>query len=898
MMRKWFLLFLFFITVFIGACESPEPEPDIDQSDLETALEALEPLPDELDQDIVLPESAQDFGLDWASEKPAYLSENGEVTRPAYDSGDVEVALTATITHDELSASRTFHLIVLALPEIESVAAGISLPEETKADITLPTFLDGYYVDWDADAPEYLNHRGQVKRPAYATGDQPVVLTATLRDQDGRNTFTREFIVLVEAYSESETIEKMETALEALSLPSTVRDPLDLDAFLRHFNGEWTSSAPDVIDASGMVYRPSSDAGDKTVQLTVELLDGDIERSKTFDITVEAYSEAEETAMAKFEAALDEIAWASDTITEDLELPGQIGDVTLTWRSASPGIIASDGSLRPMLNTRQDLPVEMHVDMTYEDITMTYTIDVYVGLTIDPIIEYQTTVSFLNEASEYRLSATDIELFYTDHGNIPYVDVTDFLRLLDGGMRQGAIDKSLIDITFKDDILLLEVHIDAEDADELIEDDTEIIEATTYWLEINFEANTVTVDRYSFFTSFQESTQTDFGAGLDVVEYDINVLDPVTFDFNEYGMPLFVYEDKQLLPLHIANIFFSGSMFDIYYNGENLYGLDTYQIMSMDDDLRETLLSSDWNEETMSPAFLSYVYDYLAFSFDFFFGLKEDYAVDSFYNVIDEADVSKTGTEHYIALFEFVYGLDDLHSSFGMTGPYAPDYDPTLALNHLGSRTVNFYESYWDLQDAGTCERNTVVYYDEDTIARVPLHGFDEATPDTFKAFLDEIEAKGTVTDVIVDLSCNTGGIIGTMIQVLGYITDEDIAYHSRNAGDGSTVTIWYTSENEAYDFDWHFLISNVTYSAGNAMAQIAKDMELGTIMGTRSQGGASSITTNILPSGAILIMSSSSVLTDSEHNSIEFGVPVDVSLGLHQIELPRIIIDRIRNSD
>jgi hypothetical protein len=53
--------------------------------------------------------------------------------------------------------------------------------------------------------------------------------------------------------------------------------------------------------------------------------------------------------------------------------------------------------------------------------------------------------------------------------------------------------------------------------------------------------------------------------------------------------------------------------------------------------------------------------------------------------------------------------------------------------------------------------------------------------------------------------------------------------------------------------------------------------MGIATIIGRQASGGASSITTNFLPSGAVIIMSSPTVLANQAYESIEFGIPVDI---------------------
>ena len=46
------------------------------------------------------------------------------------------------------------------------------------------------------------------------------------------------------------------------------------------------------------------------------------------------------------------------------------------------------------------------------------------------------------------------------------------------------------------------------------------------------------------------------------------------------------------------------------------------------------------------------------------------------------------------------YSRDDLHTSHGMTGYYGTGYEIDLMLSDLGPNSQNYYETYWDLEDA------------------------------------------------------------------------------------------------------------------------------------------------------------------------------------------------------
>lgn len=60
--------------------------------------------------------------ITWTSSNPTIITETGEVTRPAHGSGNVIITLTATITKNAASASKTYQAVVKELPVQEDYA--------------------------------------------------------------------------------------------------------------------------------------------------------------------------------------------------------------------------------------------------------------------------------------------------------------------------------------------------------------------------------------------------------------------------------------------------------------------------------------------------------------------------------------------------------------------------------------------------------------------------------------------------------------------------------------------------------------------------------------------------------------------------------------------------------
>jgi len=131
------------------------------------------------------------------------------------------------------------------------------------------------------------------------------------------------------------------------------------------------------------------------------------------------------------------------------------------------------------------------------------------------------------------------------------------------------------------------------------------------------------------------------------------------------------------------------------------------------------------------------------------------------------------------------------------------------------------------------------------------------------EVMLEAIENESAnVTDVILDLSFNTGGNVGALYRVVGFITDEPFSTSSISADTKSESTTYVKIEGvPVYDhLNWSLLTSKVTFSAANAMATIFQENDLGLVIGQQSGGGTSSITPILLPNGTAFTMSSNSM--------------------------------------
>jgi hypothetical protein len=558
----------------------------------------------------------------------------------------------------------------------------------------------------------------------------------------------------------------------------------------------------------------------------------------------------------------------------------------ITWTSSHPHIISPGGGHIEIPVYGQSETVTLTATATHGGLSGTRSLEVVIDPVTYPTISRNVNLPFDNTSEEYLVSdKNEVNVFFSETGAVPYMDIETFM-----GMVDGAIDFPILQFVADGDLLVISYRLeDVDDNNQPIFWD--------YEASINFQTNTLTVDDFSFFGNYVKSTETNFSDGL-VFLGGIGVdANQVVFDLDDYRIDLIRYNDLYLAPVSILNLFFLHSLYyDVYYNGDKLVGFDTFTALDGSSPVIGQMKTSSFNTQSMPKDVKQLTYHFLALAFDYFYGLKAFKQINSFYDYLsDFADQILTGNDQklYQGLFNFAYGLDDLHTWHESPGFYeSSTYSiPLTSLDQLGPGTQAFYRGLWaneDLMEAAFGVGNTPPdsrLLDNDTIAVIFIDGFNVDTPTYVNDILATLPE--TVEDVIIDLSFNTGGNVGAVFRLLGYMTEELISYSSMNPADGSAATYFYESDYVAYDYNWYVMTSSVTFSAANLMASMAKEMGVATIIGTKSSGGAASIGLFVTPDGTLLLRSTNNVFAnvsvDENENrtytDIERGVPVDYTL-------------------
>lgn len=778
------------------------------------------------------------------------------------------------------------------IAELEAIADNITLFEnDLTVDITLPPSRDGATLSWASDQPGVLSNTGAVTRPEYGESDETfnVVLTLTKDDEVVERTYSVTVLAETEIPTEVLLEQLEEAALTVTLFDEPLTDNVELPASIGDITITWDSGNTAVFSDNGVINRPFVGRNDAVLTLTATMTLENVPYEHEYQVTVKPFTEAEALAVMN-----DVIASLSfeEVLTTQPELPALVSGVSLTYDSLNDDVMTDNGGIFRQLSKGVQQSAQLEISASFKGVSTEQTVDLTIG-TMEPLaILSSENVPFETIDGEYNVSSGAMDLYFMNNG-LPYVDIDSFMRSI-----SGAIIYSYLDFDAGEDFYEISLTIEYEE--EIYEDDF-------LYMRFDFENDTVTVNFYSMFSVLSADTETDFGRGLEFIDYEDNrdTLVPTVFDLNTYRLELMKDEDNYLIPLDLANLFLSGSMYNIYYNGDTIYGIDSYEFR----DYVDTFHDSSRNDEEMPYELKEMSYYYTLMIFDYFYGLQETYEIDDFNDILSNFTddwFSQTSTNrHYDAIQGLIYELDDMHSSHIMHGPYATRTNASTFNYDEGERNETFSA---DIQNIGRNSQNmcyqTDVMYLSETVAMIPLgrvgsdgyfKGFDDDMTQEFKANIEAIEARGGIEKIVINVACNLGGVVGTAWQMLGYLTDQPMQYYSLNAGDGLRAKSTFTSDNTVNgDYEWYVLTSSISFSAANMYAGMAKDMGLATIIGAQSEGGAASTKLTFLPNGAVIVISSPNLFTDSNYVPLEFGIPVDIEIPFETLVNDNLNLDAI----
>ena len=494
--------------------------------------------------------------------------------------------------------------------------------------------------------------------------------------------------------------------------------------------------------------------------------------------------------------------------------------------------------------------------------------------TTEPASTYTVkTVEFVNFSTEFidDTPMTELDLyFYPEKAGIPYVDIEEFIELL-----RGIIDETIeveIDPINQTVNVFVEYFLTEEEKIEYGTEEDSIVEYCLF----NFATTTVSAPNIDSFDYFTGETETDFSSGLNLVSYTEEELPAFHVDLTEYLFTFKILEieddaDHYTIPLHLANLFLTGSMFDVVNNGDYLYGIDTYQLGEVDDISSPLHVAVSLNDDE-TPAMKTESEYFLSFVFDYFYGLKDYKSIDSFIDYVDTYFSRLTAFEK--SLYKFTDSLADLHTGIISVGHTNPTYD-YYATTDYPAYIYDYSYEYYGCGCNSVTDPFQLEFYED--LAYYRIDGFTSEFKADIEADMEAIRAANPAY-VVIDLSCNGGGVLAGVFHLLNYLTNADISFYTVTLGARSSAT--YDVEGDlAIDAEFFIITSAATYSAANLFTALAVENNLARTIGSHSGGGACSVKAVVLPNGAIMQMSSNMNLSYSTYETVEEGVAPNYSI-------------------
>lgn len=523
------------------------------------------------------------------------------------------------------------------------------------------------------------------------------------------------------------------------------------------------------------------------------------------------------------------------------------------------------------------------------------------GVTFYP----QETTAFIESIEDTET----LDLLFSDAtGKIPYVSLQDGLDFLYGtGEYTSEVKDGIIVVT----------------------------RTNGASLEVDTEEETIYFSDYDLFLK-----QPDAVTLLDIVLDDTVIKHeplsfesrgrPLTVEYGSFDIDIFKAGDLCLLPLQtFSDIFGIASLGALLYNGEDLFFVSSKSCLKNYDDELTELGKKYYSVEPaeLDEAFADFNYKELGLNLQLNYGLAESHNITKIREWfemlgLDEKLSSTDPFQGDYALAEICYKyFGDLHSAFHVRSPYTGvhregiDIVPSPSVKsyiqnlheRLSARAEYFPDGVPGFQKKGDTAYITFDDFSFDRsrdYAKEPLtrkekraieKDFASSGIDTVGLIHyanEEIQDNPKIRNVVIDLSCNTGGSVDAEIFVASWLLGQSSLAVRRNITDCQSATSYTADVNfdgkfgEADDYvgDRRIfcIISSTTFSCGNLLASMLAESGKTTLIGAKTGGGACAVYLTSSAAGS-LFQTSSPWLFSSVRNGaffdIEGGVVPDYKL-------------------
>ena len=460
------------------------------------------------------------------------------------------------------------------------------------------------------------------------------------------------------------------------------------------------------------------------------------------------------------------------------------------------------------------------------------------------------------------------------------------------------------------------------------------------FLNFNFyESSMITNDLTAFSSLSVNKDEEESKTFLRLDNVETTEKEARTISLAKYDLKIKDYDGEVYAPISLLSKLFGGlAMFDVSYNGENLY---VYDMESTGEKERspgyyETSYNSVLNNlfKGREEDTARYTYNELCFIFDNFKGETTrtiidndkmanglDYALTTYYPEVKEFLLSTSKIKFYGGLFTLFLGLYDGGHTGILTDFFTLEASILLymtkesfgALYDAAIQDITIRENIYNAlkkakKDSFGVESENYYFYNGGT--QTAFLGFDSfdvdykgwdafykkssgipVNSDSFAYIKDKFDQakRDGAKNLILDLTTNGGGDTSALNGIVGllnhaksdmYFKDSFNNYFAREKYsidlnlDGE-----YTDADalitDNYDFNVTIMTSPYSFSCGNYLPSRLKDLGFKTI-GQTSGGGSCAVTFESTAEGISYVRSSHLTLFNEAGQNVDPGVPVD----------------------
>ena len=359
----------------------------------------------------------------------------------------------------------------------------------------------------------------------------------------------------------------------------------------------------------------------------------------------------------------------------------------------------------------------------------------------------------------------------------------------------------------------------------------------------------------------------------------------LTFDLNAYNIDLIMQDGIGYIPAQTMADLLITTTYTLYlYNGESAFYVNYENFLNDSNEMTgmaEKYYSASAGNR--SQELIDYTYNELCMVLDYSYGLKDTHNIDSFDDFFEELGYQDKSVKEMLnsedptEMEQGIYwltsrGFDDLHSKYQWPSVYAgADCKEELYALGIGATRNNFSTSKMlyaseRLNALADSDGNIPGYQEIGNTAFVTFDNFLPVSKDYYAEFpQSEADTADTVglliyahsqitrdgspiENVVMDLSCNTGGAEDAVAFVCAWFLGEANIYLADPLTDASSVNVYRCDANLDHVFDeqdtleglnLYCLTSPVSFSCGNLAPCMFACSNRVTLIGQTTGGGS-----------------------------------------------------------